>query len=580
MPIFGMYESCFARIFELENHVAEKTGSNAFSETLGKLKGRKPSCTMLRLLAYFVAAAAAFMLIRGAANDLRERYVEAEREYEENNSWTVTALEGGARLVRGMKNGVAYEYVEDGRILNGVSVAGIDLGGMDYAEARAALLEDVQKRIEDINICANVDNTTFLLTAADFNVSCDVNPLLHRAFTIGRENDGTDLYANYLTREKLAREGVDLGDYELTMDEDSMRPIVAQIAAIVDKAPEEPYVTLLNLVGGGKPGVGIGGRSDDLASVKTVNAPDGTAMADIQFHYGRNGYVLDQEDMLRKICDAFYSGDHDTELTLELTETEPAHTAEELAASFNELSRFSTKFSSSSDYRARNVQKAAGLLHCVVMQPDEEYGYNDLLGPRYEKDGWLPAPGISGGKEYIDSPGGGICQVSSTLYNALLKLGPDINIIRRYHHSIPGSYVAMGLDATVSYGGPDLVWKNVTDTPMLLFTYADMSRRTVYAIIYGAPPADGCTYQIWSETVEEVAPEEPLEIEEPSWPSWYSHQTISARTGYNVDVFRQKYDAEGNAVGEPEKLYQDKYLPVRAEIHVGTGPDSLPKPQE
>ena len=151
MPIFGMYESCFARIFELENHVAEKTGSNAFSETLGKLKGRKPSCTMLRLLAYFVAAAAAFMLIRGAANDLRERYVEAEREYEENNSWTVTALEGGARLVRGMKNGVAYEYVEDGRILNGVSVAGIDLGGMDYAEGLATILhiQHIRKTIVD-----------------------------------------------------------------------------------------------------------------------------------------------------------------------------------------------------------------------------------------------------------------------------------------------------------------------------------------------------------------------------------------------------------------------------------------------
>lgn len=88
--------------------------------------------------------------------------------------------------------------------------------------------------------------------------------------------------------------------------------------------------------------------------------------------------------------------------------------------------------------------KAAGLLNCVILEPGEELSYNELLGPRTEELGWLPAHGISGGKEYIDTPGGGICQVSSTLYNSLLLIGPDIRIVSRSHHSIPGSYVAMG----------------------------------------------------------------------------------------------------------------------------------------
>lgn len=534
---------------------------------------------LIRMLAYFLALAAGFAAIYFSSKDLRERFVAAEKQFEDDNSFTVTALEGGARRVSGYHEGVKYEYVEDGRILEGVSVAGIPLGGMTYEQAREALLEDVEKRISDINICANVENTTLILTAADFKISCDVNPLIHKALAVGREEETTDFYSAYLNRQRIAKEGVELGDYSLTMDEDSMRGIIAEIAQVVDKAPEEPYITLLNLVGGGKPGVGIGGRSDDLASVQTVNAPDGTAMADIQFHNGQNGYVLDQEDMLKKITEAFYSGSHNAEITLELHETEPAHTAQELADSYKELSRFSTRFASSSDYRARNVQKAAGLLHCTVMLPGEDLSYNELLGPRYEKDGWLPAPGISGGREYIDSPGGGICQVSSTIYNSFLKLGPAVKIVRRYHHSIPGSYVAMGLDATVSYGGPDLVWQNATDTAMLLFTYADMRNRTVYGIIYGMPPEDGITYSVWSEVVEEVEPEPPLEIAEPMWPSWYSRETITARTGYNVDVFRQKYDAAGNEIGEPEKLYQDKYAAVRGEIHYGTGPDSLPKPQ-
>ena len=534
---------------------------------------------IIRIGVYFLVITAVFAYIYFSTKTLRESFVAAEQENDENNQYTVTDLASGGMLVKGKSNGIDYEYIEDGRILNGVRVAGVDLGGMDYAQAREALLNDVEKRIADINICANVENTTMLLTAADFNVSCDVNSLLHEAFKVGRESEQTDFYSVYLERQRIAEEGVELGDYALTMDEESMRAIVDEIGEMVDKSPTEPYITLLNLVGGGKPGVGIGGRTDDLASVKTVYAPNGTAMADIQFHNGHNGYVLNREDMLKKICNAFYSGEHNAELILELEETEPEYTAAELAASYTELSRFSTRFSSSGDYRARNVQKAAGLLHCVVMLPGEEYGYNDLLGPRYEKDGWLPAPGISGGKEYIDSPGGGICQVSSTLYNSLLLLGEDAKIIRRYHHSIPGSYIDMGLDATVSYGGPDLVWKNTTETSMLLFAYADMRNRTVYSIIYGVPREDGHTFEVWSEIVEEVEPPEPLIIEEPMWPSGYSKMVITPRTGYNVDVFRQEYDADGNQVGEPVKLYQDKYAAVQGEKHVGTGSPSLPIPQ-
>ena len=230
---------------------------------------------------------------------------------------------------------------------------------------------------------------------------------------LGR-GESEDYYSVYLDRQRIAKEGVDLGGYELVMDEESMRGIVDEIARVVDKAPSEPYITILNRVGGGKPGVGVGGDASDIYTTKTVNAPDGKPMADIQFHNGKNGYVLNREDMVAKIVNAFYAGDYNAELVLDLEETEPSVTAQQLSESMQELSRFHTVFQSSSDARARNVQKAAGLLHCTIMLPSVDYSYNEILGPRYEKDGWLPAPGIAGGREYIDSPGGGICQVSTT----------------------------------------------------------------------------------------------------------------------------------------------------------------------
>lgn len=543
---------------------------------------KKPLNKGLLLLALplaIIALAVGMLAVSKAMRRVNDEYNRAVVEHEKSNSYSVTKNADGSIAVSGFHDGTPYSYVEDGKILKGVSVAGIQLGGMTYEQARSALIADLSERIKDINIRATVENTTLVLAATDFSISCDVNEKLHRALKVGRE-EGRDCYTVYLDRLRIAEEGVDLGGYSLTMDEESMRAMVDKIAEVVDKTPTEPYITLLNLVGGGKPGVGIGGSTSDIHSTKKVYAPDGTAMAEIQFHNGQNGYVLNREDMLRQIVDAFYSGDYHAELELKLEETEPTMTADELAASITEISRFSTKFASSSDYRARNVQKAAGLLHCVVMHKGENYSYNELLGPRYEKDGWLPAPGISGGKEYIDSPGGGICQVSSTVYNALLKLGPDTGIVRRYHHSIPGSYIAMGLDATVSYGGPDLVWKIETETPMLLFSYADMKNRTVYEIIYGVPNAEGATYKVWSETVETIEPPEAKIIEEPMWPKGYKKTVIKARTGYNVDVFRQKYDKNGNEVGEKETLYQDKYSAVAAEIHVGTGSSSLPIPTD
>ncbi len=556
----------------IPNETIEKKNSGA---------GGRKAGGALRVVIEFLVLALILGGVYFALVNTRNAYEKSEEDFANNNYSTVTEDADGTIRVSGMHAGEPFEYTEDGTILPGVTIAGMDMAGMDYEQARSALIADMERRVENLNICATVENTTVVLTASDFQISCsrDINELIHQALRIGREDGDKDYYSVYLERKRIAEEGMDLGGYSLVMDEESMRLVVESIAEKVDKSPVEPYITLLNRVGGGKPGVGIGGDASDLYSTKTVKAPDGTTIADIQFHNGRSGYVLDREDFVRKIVNTFNSGEYHAELEFQLVEREPEGTAEELAASIEEISRFSTRFASSSEYRARNVQKAAGLLNCVIFYPGEDYSYNGLLGPRTEIEGWLPAHAIAGGKEYVDSPGGGICQVSSTLYNSLLKLGPDIKIVRRFHHSIPGGYIDMGLDATVSYGGPDLVWRNVTNQPMLLFSFTDMSRRIVYEVIYGVKNSEGATYRIWSETVETIQPPEPKRIAEPTWPTGYSKMVIQPRNGYNVNVYRQKYDANGNEVGEPVLLYQDKYSAVQGELHYGTGSSNLPIPQ-
>lgn len=552
--------------------------SNSHSRS-GKRNGfwgidfRSPFGILVCALAVFAFALISLVIVHFSLKADHERAV---RIYKENNWFKTTAQADGTTLVSGMSDGNAYQYVEDNCIIPGVTISGVPVGGMSYENARSAMLAALSDEIAKINISVTVDNVSIVLTASDFKITTNINDLLHDALKLGRSD--ADPYQNYLKRAEIAQNGFEVGEYTLQMDEESVAAIVAEAASQLDQPPVEPYITLLNRVGGGKPGYGTGGDISTVCKTQSVKAPNGTVIGEILFHTGSNGYCLNREDMLRQISEAFNSKNYNAALTLLLEEVTPEGDVNTLIDSVRELSRYSTEFTTSNESRARNVQKAAAMLNCIVLEPGEELSYNELLGPRTEELGWLPAHGISGGKEYIDTPGGGICQVSSTLYNSLLLIGPDIRIVSRSHHSIPGSYVAMGLDATVSYYGPDLVWSNATEAPMFLFAYADMNTKTVYTFVYGTQPDDGTHYKIWSETVEKLDPPEPKRIAEPLWPSGYSKMVISPRYGYVVDVYRQLIGADGQPVGDAEKLYTDKYASVQGELHYGTGSSTLPIP--
>ena len=228
--------------------------------------------------------------------------------------------------------------------------------------------------------------------------------------------------------------------------------------------------------------------------------------------------------------------------------------------------------------RLHNIMQGVERLNDVIVPSGEKFYFNDYCAPYTKSNGYEMGPIVN----YVSSQklgyGGGICQVSSTLYNSLLLIGPDIRIVSRSHHSIPGSYVAMGLDATVSYYGPDLVWSNAAESPMFLFAYADMRTKTVYTFVYGTQPDDGTHYKIWSDTIEKLDPPEPKRIAEPLWPTGYSKMVISPRYGYVVEVYRQLIGADGQPAGDVEKLYTDKYVAVQGELHYGTGSSTLPVP--
>ncbi|EAR63991.1 MULTISPECIES: VanW family protein [Bacillus] len=136
-----------------------------------------------------------------------------------------------------------------------------------------------------------------------------------------------------------------------------------------------------------------------------------------------------------------------------------------LSVKARQIGQYVTYFNSHNKARTQNIRLAAGSIDSIVVFPGEVFSFNETVGKRTAAKGYLPAPVIVRG-ELSEGIGGGICQVSSTLYNAVDNAGTSI--IQRYSHSKRVPYVPSGRDATVSWYGPDFTFKNTYNQPILI----------------------------------------------------------------------------------------------------------------
>jgi vancomycin resistance protein YoaR len=167
-------------------------------------------------------------------------------------------------------------------------------------------------------------------------------------------------------------------------------------------------------------------------------------------------------------------------LALSLRQVPPKVTAAHLGSMNTLLAAYSTSMGGSSRNRRHNIQVACQAIDGTVLLPGEVFSYNDIVGPRSERAGFRTAPVIIRG-ELVPGTGGGICQVSSTLYNLALLGG--LKIVRRSHHQFPVHYVPPGRDATVAYGSLDLRFANSLPHPIALDVKTAGSRVVVH--LYG-----------------------------------------------------------------------------------------------
>ncbi|WP_102410060.1 VanW family protein [Beduinella massiliensis] len=310
----------------------------------------------------------------------------------------------------------------------------------------------------------------------------------------------------------------------------------------------------------------------DTPAVDAQRIPDSTRVPPFTYTDETVGYVLDTSSAHEEIMgmvDRLESG------TVALTPQviQPSVTRAQLQSEIVLLSTYKTPLrnnSGNTEGRLANVAKGCEYFNGMVVKAGESVSFNKVTGKRTQKNGWYPALEIAYG-EYVEGYGGGICQVSSTLYNAVV--GAGLEIVKRTNHGLVVGYLEKGLDATVADNGPDFVFKNNTGADIYIQAESEGKGKNCVFRIYGRPDPNGYTYKLETEVAETLPIPEPeyREDKEQKYVVYVDEEPYvykKGEEGYKVNAYLVTYQ-NGNPISR-EYRYQDTYKAVKPIYYVGT----------
>lgn len=284
---------------------------------------------------------------------------------------------------------------------------------------------------------------------------------------------------------------------------------------------------------------------------------------------GQPGYALNVEESLSQVM-AFLENDWDFQsvrLELEVDVTEPRGTREELLQVQDILGTFSTSFKTSNANRQGNINVASEKINGILLYPGDEFSSIQVAGPFSQANGYFKAGAFLNGK-VVESYGGGICQVTTTLYAAVLRA--ELDVTMRYNHSMIVSYVEPSEDAAIaSSAGKDFKFVNNTDYPVYIEGYTTKDRELVFNI-YGVETRPATrTVEYVPEILEEIPPSADVITVDAGKPIGYI-EVDSAHTGYKSRLW--KVVKENGAEVSREKMNSSSYkmTPKSAVVGVAT----------
>lgn len=257
---------------------------------------------------------------------------------------------------------------------------------------------------------------------------------------------------------------------------------------------------------------------------------------------------------------------HEEKIELPVYKTEPKIYSNYYEGINKKLGDFETDYSSSIKNRKENIRLASSKFNNMKLNPGDEVSFNDVVGEISEETGFKNATVIVGG-EYEDGIGGGICQVSTTLYNSLVL--SDLEITERHNHSRPIHYVDLGTDAAVARGYKDLKFKNNTNNPILILAEAN-GEKLNFKILGNSSDRD-YEIKIVPELLGTVSPGVDT-VYSNELPEGESTVKESGAKGYSYKTYKEII--KNGEVVDKKEISKSYYLPKDKVVVVGTGSPS------
>ncbi len=390
--------------------------------------------------------------------------------------------------------------INNENILNNVSIMGIDVSNMSKEKAKEAVTEVINTKVQEELILKKDDYETSL-NANQINAQFDIDTAVNEAYNIGR--DGNIITNNYgILGTWLFGKNIECN---FNFDEESLNKKIDDISSKLPGAVVQNSYYIEDeelIIVKGTPGISI--RKDELkenilSKIKDVNKkydivtipteevePDEINLEQIRneiYKEPQDAYVsknpttvhthVNGVDFAISMEEAQKILEEDKEeYVIPLKITIPDKTLEDLGeeAFPDELGTYTTRYDPTNLNRSNNISISAKKIDGTIVMPGETFSYNQVVGERTIAEGYKEAGAYAGGK-VVQDVGGGICQTSSTLYNAVLYA--NLEIVDRSNHQFLTSYVSAGRDATVAWGSIDFQFKNNRTYPIKIEAVAE-----------------------------------------------------------------------------------------------------------
>lgn len=385
-------------------------------------------------------------------------------------------------------------------ILKGVSIDKLDVSGMTREEALAAL-ESYEKNLGGQSIKLGIGDNVIEAKLSDLGVTFDNEDLVNEAIGVGHAGN---IVKRYKDQKDLQHSGKTF-PLSWQTNEDTVRTYVENNCTKYDKKAQNASLTREN--------------------------------GAFNFVAGTEGLELNVDSAVRTISDYLensWTSDNTEVLNLETQVTEPEGSAEELANIKDLLGSFTTSFSTSGSNRCKNVSSGASHINGTVLYPGEEFSAYETVSPFTEANGYAMAGSYLNG-EVVDSMGGGICQVSTTLYNAVLRA--ELNVTERSPHSMTVHYVDLSEDAAIAGTYKDFKFVNSTEYPIYIEGYTTSDKKITFNI-YGKETRDkNRTISFESQMVSET-PATTILQEDAGQGIGYKAVSSKGSSGYVAELYK------------------------------------------